>query len=58
MFLCRERTKSSLPEIGREFGGKDHTTVIYSHTKIGKLLKENNEISRSVQTLIEKIERG
>ena len=58
MFLCRERTKCSLPEIGKEFGGKDHTTVIYSHTKIGKLLKENNEISRSVQTLINKIENG
>ena len=58
MFICRERTKSSLPEIGKQFGGKDHTTVIYSHTKIGKLLKENNEISRSVQTLISKIEQG
>ena len=34
MYLCREHTKSSLPEIGKHFGGKDHTTVIFSHKKI------------------------
>ena len=36
MYLCREHTKLSLPEIGKQFGGKDHTTVIFSHKKISK----------------------
>ena len=34
MYLCREHTKASLPEIGKNFGGKDHTTVIFSHKKL------------------------
>lgn len=56
MYICREYTKASLPEIGKQFGGKDHTTVIFSHKKIALLLKENNEISVTVQKLIQKIE--
>ena len=58
MFLCREHTKSSLPEIGRQFGGKDHTTVIFSHKKISKLLKENKELEASIRDLINLIEKG
>ena len=56
MYLCREYTKSSLPEIGRDFGGKDHTTVIYSHNKISKNIKENNALSKDIQKIIQKIE--
>ena len=41
MFLCRELTDSSLPEIGREFGGKHHTTVLHSIRKIAGLRKSD-----------------
>ena len=58
MFLCREHTKSSLPEIGRQFGGKDHTTVIFSYKKISKLLQENNDLKASIQEIVSIIERG
>ena len=57
MFLCREHTKSSLPEIGRQFGGKDHTTVIFSYKKISKLVKENKELESSILEIIDLIEK-
>ena len=57
MFLCREHTKSSLPEIGRQFGGKDHTTVIFSYKKISKLIKENKELKFSILEIIDLIEK-
>ena len=55
MYICREHTKSSLPEIGREFGGKDHTTVIYSHNKIKEKLKENKVLENDIKKIIQKI---
>jgi chromosomal replication initiator protein len=58
MFLCREHTKSSLPEIGRQFGGKDHTTVIFSHKKISKTIKENKGLQSSILEIIDIIEKG
>ena len=58
MFLCREHTKSSLPEIGRQFGGKDHTTVLFSYKKISNLIKENNELKASIQEILGLIEKG
>jgi chromosomal replication initiator protein len=57
MFLCREHTKSSLPEIGRQFGGKDHTTVIFSHKKISELVNENKELESSILEIIDLIEK-
>lgn len=56
MYICREYTKLSLPDIGRQFGGKDHTTVIHSHKKISKLVNDNNEISKSIEQIIGSIE--
>jgi chromosomal replication initiator protein len=58
MFLCREHTKSSLPEIGRQFGGKDHTTVIFSHKKISNNIIENKELEASIREIIDLIEKG
>ena len=58
MFLCREHTKSSLPEIGRQFGGKDHTTVIFSYKKISGLVKENKDLKTDIQEIIDLIENS
>ena len=58
MYLCREHTKSSLPEIGKQFGGKDHTTVIFSHKKISNNVKENNDLKSSIQDILNLIENG
>jgi chromosomal replication initiator protein len=46
MFLCRELTDASLPEIGRQFGGRDHTTVLHSCTKIARLETEDEHVAR------------
>ena len=58
MYLCREHTKSSLPEIGKQFGGKDHTTVIFSHKKISNSIKENNDLKKSISEILNLIEEG
>ena len=58
MYLCRENTKLSLPDIGRHFGGKDHTTVIFAHKKCSKLIKEDNDLKKTVNKIIENIESG
>jgi chromosomal replication initiator protein len=51
MYLARELTDMSLPRIGAEFGGKDHTTVIHANAKITKLLGEQREVLNQVQSL-------
>ena len=43
MYLCRELTDSSYPEIGRQFGGKDHTTIIHACNQVIKA-KDNDMI--------------
>lgn len=48
MYLSREMTDSSLPKIGAEFGGKDHTTVIHAHEKIAQLIKTDTSIQQEV----------
>jgi chromosomal replication initiator protein len=58
MYLCREHTKLSLPEIGKQFGGKDHTTVIFSHKKISNKIKENNDLKNSISEIVNHIEEG
>ena len=52
MYLSKELTKTSLPEIGKKFGGKHHTTVIHSIRKIEKLRSENPEFDREMNSLI------
>lgn len=56
MYICREYTQASLPEIGKQFGGKDHTTVIFSHKKITRIMQENGNMAKDVQQLIQTIE--
>lgn len=48
MYLARELTDSSLPKIGAEFGGKDHTTVIHAHEKIQQLIAVNTTLKSEV----------
>ncbi len=51
MYLSKELTNLSYPEIGRNFGGKDHTTIIHASKKIDKLLNENSHLSEDIKLL-------
>ncbi|WP_283679601.1 chromosomal replication initiator protein DnaA [Lentilactobacillus sp. Marseille-Q4993] len=51
MYLAREMTNSSLPKIGKEFGGKDHTTVIHAYEKITEQLKLDTDLRHEVTAL-------
>ncbi|KXZ23437.1 chromosomal replication initiation protein DnaA [Bacillus nakamurai] len=53
MYLSREMTDSSLPKIGEEFGGRDHTTVIHAHEKISKLLIDDEQLQQHVKEIKE-----
>ena len=55
MYLCRELTDLSLPEIGRRFGGRDHSTVIHAINKILKQLPERSACYEQVQELTARI---
>ena len=54
MYLSRELTDLSLPKIGNEFGGRDHTTVIHAHDKISKdlELEKNSELKEKIDKII------
>ncbi len=51
MYLCRELTDESFPKIGKEFGGKDHTTVLYAHDKISSQLDQDAELRQTIDQL-------
>ena len=51
MYLTRELTDLSLPAIGAQFGGRDHTTVIHANAKIQKLLSQQREVYNQIQSL-------
>jgi chromosomal replication initiator protein len=53
MYLCKTLTHASLPEIGRSFGGKHHSTVIHSIKKVEELRKKNPEFDHQVKTLLD-----
>lgn len=53
MYLSRELTDYSLPKIGEEFGGRDHTTVIHAHEKISKLLQSDSQLQKQIKELNE-----
>ncbi|BAU26271.1 chromosomal replication initiator protein DnaA [Aneurinibacillus soli] len=58
MYLSRELTDFSLPKIGEEFGGRDHTTVIHAHEKITHALQTDSQLQTTIQDLIERIRKG
>lgn len=58
MYLCSQLTDLSLPKIGDEFGGRDHTTVIHARDKISKEISEDPRLKTLVDKLIEKINKG
>jgi chromosomal replication initiator protein len=53
MALCKELTGASLPEIGRHFGGKHHTTVLHAIRRVEAMRKEDPEINRLIHSLID-----
>jgi chromosomal replication initiator protein len=55
MYLCKRLTKHSFPEIGREFGGKHHTTVMHSVEKIDALSKDDRNFHRVISDLIDNL---
>ncbi len=57
MYLSRELTDSSLPKIGREFGGRDHTTVIHATSKISRLIREDRSVYNLVQELTARVKQ-
>jgi len=55
MYLAKQHTTNSLPDIGRKFSNRDHTTVIHAVKKIDELLKKDNDIRESVAALKKKL---
>jgi chromosomal replication initiator protein len=55
MYLSRELTPASLPEIGNAFGGRDHTTVIHAINKIEQKMKQDTDLSATIEKLIQQI---
>ena len=58
MFLCKTLTSRSLPEIGRGFGGRDHTTVIHAVKKIEELRSVDAQINEDIENLRRILEGG
>jgi chromosomal replication initiator protein len=58
MYLCRELTDASYPEIGRQFGGKDHTTIIHACRQVAKAKESDAALHATIEALKEQILRG
>jgi chromosomal replication initiator protein len=55
MYLCRELTDLSLPKIGQQFGGRDHTTVMHADRKVRQLIAERRSLYNQVSDLTARI---
>lgn len=55
MYLCRELTDMSLPKIGDEFGGRDHTTVIHAYDKVANDIKNDSDFARKIEDITNEI---
>jgi len=53
MYLVKQLTSASLPEIGRQFGGKHHTTVLHSIHKIDTLRRSDKDLNRTLNKLLD-----
>ncbi|MEK6527176.1 MAG: helix-turn-helix domain-containing protein, partial [Nitrospirota bacterium] len=58
MYLCRELTDASFPEIGRHFGGKDHTTIIHACKQIVKAKGTDGALNSALESLKNQITKG
>lgn len=58
MYLCKKHIKSSFPEIGQKFGGKDHTTVMHACRKIDRQMKTDPRLRDDIEFLEKSISRG
>jgi chromosomal replication initiator protein len=58
MYLCRELTDASYPEIGRQFGGKDHTTIIHACRQVTKAKETDTGLQTTIESLKEQILRS
>ena len=58
MYLCRELTDASFPEIGRHFGGKDHTTIIHACKQIAKAKASDSALNSTLESLKNQIAKG
>jgi len=56
MYLCREITDLSLPKIGEEFGGRDHTTVIHAYDKIAADIENSHEFKNKINKMLKEIQ--
>ncbi len=56
MYLAKRLTTRSLPEIGRKFGGRDHSTVIHAVRRIEELRDKDREIDTAVRYLLRELE--
>ncbi|HAI86691.1 MAG TPA: chromosomal replication initiator protein DnaA, partial [Firmicutes bacterium] len=58
MHLCRELTELSLPKIGEEFGGRDHTTVIHACEKIQHDMGTDPTLEANVKEIVERLKKA
>jgi chromosomal replication initiator protein len=56
MYLSRELTKNSLPDIGKQFGGKDHTTVLHGYKQIKRLVESNGQFKAEIEQLVSRLQ--
>lgn len=55
MYLCKRLTRRSYPDIGRRFGGRDHTTVLHAVRTIERLSTEDPDLARDVEDLTRRL---
>lgn len=58
MYLCRELTAQPLSSIGRAFGGRDHSSILYAASKIDELMKQDQLLHQTINQLIDELRSG